>query len=41
MAAAKAALGKCMGEMKKIFPQATESQVNTLIQDMQGAIWRY
>ena len=36
MAAAKAALENCMAEMKKIFPQATEGQVNTLMQDMQG-----
>jgi uncharacterized protein YegL len=35
MAAAKAALENCMAEMKKLFPQATEGQVNILMQQMQ------
>jgi uncharacterized protein YegL len=34
--AAKAALENCMAEMKKIFPKATEGQVNVLMEQMQG-----
>jgi uncharacterized protein YegL len=34
-AVAKATLENCMAEMKKIFPEATEGQVNDLMQQMQ------
>jgi uncharacterized protein YegL len=34
--AAKAALENCMAEMKKLFPQATDEQVKTLMQQMQS-----